>query len=262
VRRSRSVSAAVVISLAVAGLAPAAASADDLAPVGTCPGADLPTSSIGEQVSGMLCLVNYARGQHGLNALATSPVLNQSAGLKADDEVACNDFSHTPCGKPVSDPFERAGYVQDGYEWKIGENLAKATAPLGAPRNVMDSWLNSPEHRENILSPDWTEQGLALQTPGSFLGLTGSAIWVSHFGERHQVPPETAPAAAGGAGGGATTPAKAGKAKKPARCARLVEAGGRAAGVGLASKARSCKTQQKTSKKKSKKRKRKRRGQR
>jgi hypothetical protein len=148
----------------------------------------------------MLCLINYARGQHGLAALSTSDVLMRSASLKADDEVACNQFTHTPCGKSVQEPFQRAGYADDSYDWQVGENLADAQAPLGAARNVMSSWLQSQEHRDNILSPNWKEQGIALQEPGSFLGLTGSEIWVSHFGERHPKPPPAA--AAGGSGGG------------------------------------------------------------
>lgn len=242
--RSRSVPAAIALSFAIVGVMPAASRADDLAPIGACAGADLPTSSVPDQVSGMLCLINYARSQHALSTLATSDILNRSAGLKADDEIACNDFSHTPCGKPVSDPFERAGYVDAGFEWKIGENLAKATAPLGAARNVMDSWLHSSEHRDNLLSPDWTEQGLALLQPGSFLGLTGSAVWVSHYGERHPLAaPATPPAATQGAGGGAAHAAKPKHKRKP-RCTTS-RSGGRAAGVGIPSRTRPCKKAQK-----------------
>jgi uncharacterized protein YkwD len=245
VTRSRSVPAAIAITIAIVGVMPAAAGADELAPVGTCPGADLPTSSVPEQISGMLCLINYARSQHALGALATSELLTRSAGLKANDEVSCNDFSHTPCGKPVSDPFERAGYVDAGYEWKIGENLAKATAPLGAARTVMDSWLRSPEHRDNVLSADWTEQGLALLQPDSFLGLTGSAVWVSHFGERHpRAPAAPPPAPASGRAGsavGARQQAKPAKTKR-GRCTTS-RSGGRAAGVGIPSRARPCKAQ-------------------
>jgi uncharacterized protein YkwD len=222
--------AVALAALAVAAGGPAPARADDLAPVGTCPGADLPTSSPGEQVNGMLCMINYARTQHGLPSVSTSDLLTRSAGLKAQDEISCNDFTHTPCGRPVNDPFERAGYIQDGYEWKVGENLAKATAPLGAPRQVMDSWLKSPEHRDNILSGDWKEQGIALLMPDSYLGATGSAIWVSHFGERHAVSPPPTPASASGSRKTATKKSKR-RAKRP-RC-RTSRSGGRAAGVGV-----------------------------
>src|SRR4051794_17070363 len=185
----RTVPVAFVLGMVLLGLAPRVGRADDLAPVGTCPGADAAVSPVPDQMSGMLCLINYARSQHGLGSVTTSDILNRSAGLKANDEVSCNDFSHTPCGKPVEDPFVRAGYIDANYEWKVGENLAKQAPPLSAPRDVMQAWLNSTEHRENILSPDWTEQGVALLQPGSYLGLTGSAVWVSHFGERHLLTP-------------------------------------------------------------------------
>jgi len=233
---------AFVLSVALLGIAPRVGRADDLAPVGTCPGADVTVSPPDEQINGMLCLINYARGQHQLNTLTRSDVLNRSAALKADDEVACNDFSHTPCGKPVEDPFQRAGYIDAHYEWKVGENLAKQAPPLSAPRDVMQAWLNSTEHRENILSPDWREQGVKLLQPGSYLGLTGSAVWVSHFGERHQL----AQADQGGPAGGGDQTAAAGtsgtkkhKAPKRARC-RTSRSGARASGVGLPSRKRPC----------------------
>jgi uncharacterized protein YkwD len=229
---------AFVLSVVLLGMTPSPGWADDLAPVGTCPGADVTVSPPADQMSGMLCLINYARGQHGLNTLSTSDVLNRSAASKADDEVACNDFSHTPCGKPVEEPFQRAGYIDASYEWKVGENLAKQAPPLSAPRDVMQAWLNSTEHRDNILSPDWTEQGVALLQPGSYLGVTGSAVWVSHFGERH---PLTAAEQGGGAGGDQT--ASAGTSKRPsskrATC-RTSRSGARASGVGLPSRTRPC----------------------
>jgi uncharacterized protein YkwD len=184
--------AAAILAAAAVTAAPTPAAADDLAPIGTCSGADVPTASVADQQGGMLCLINYARAQHGLAALSTSDVLMRSAALKAGDEIACNEFTHTPCGKPVTDPFQRAGYVDDAFAWQVGENLANAQAPLGAPRNVMDGWLHSQAHHDNLLSPAWKEQGIALDLPpGSYLGLTGSAIWVSHFGERHPKPAPT-----------------------------------------------------------------------
>jgi uncharacterized protein YkwD len=236
----RMVPVAFALSVVLLGVAPRVGRADDLAPIGTCPGADATVSSPADQMSGMLCLINYARGQHALNALSTSDVLIRSAGFKANDEVACNDFSHTPCGKPVEEPFQRAGYIDASYEWKVGENLAKQAPPLSAPRDVMQAWLNSTEHRDNILSPDWTEQGVALLQPGSYLGLAGSAVWVSHFGERHLL----SPADQGGGGGDQTASAGTNGAPKRrpstrASC-RTSRSGARASGVGLPSRKRPC----------------------
>jgi len=234
---------AFALSVVFLGTTPRAGRADDLAPVGTCPGADVTVSSPADQMNGMLCLINYARGQHGLNALTTSDVLNRSAALKANDEVACNDFSHTPCGKPVEDPFQRAGYIDANYEWKVGENLAKQAPPQSAPRDVMQAWLNSTEHRENILSPDWTEQGVALLQPGSYLAVTGSAVWVSHFGERHLL--TQGDQGAGAAGGVGDQPSAVGtKSTKQKstrrRSCRTSRSGARASGAGMPSRKRPC----------------------
>jgi uncharacterized protein YkwD len=205
VRGTRALTVMLAVAVALAIIAPVAR-ADDLAPVGTCAGADLPTGSVADQQNGMLCLINYARGQHSLAALSTADLLMRSAGIKAGDEVSCNDFSHTPCGRPVTDPFQRAGYIDDTYEWQIGENLATATAPVGSPRTVMDAWLHSQEHRDNLLTPGWKEQGIALVLPSSFLGATGSSVWVSHFGERHQRPSPASGSSGSAPGTGAAAP--------------------------------------------------------
>ena len=52
----------------------------------------------------------------------------------------------------------------------------------GAPRPALDRWLNSPHHRENLLNPAWTEQGVALQVAKRFSYGADYAVWASEFG--------------------------------------------------------------------------------
>lgn len=189
---------AAVAAACVAGGATTAASAETtgeaagvydvyLAPPGACPEADLPGAAIADQVNEMLCLINYARSKKGVPTVATSPLLASSTRIKADDIVRCDDFSHTACGHSVTYPFERAGYIAPGYDWGVGENLAWGTGTYGTPRGAMRGWLYSDPHRENIFTPSWREQGVALQRPQTFQGYTDNSVWVSHFGWRRPI---------------------------------------------------------------------------
>jgi uncharacterized protein YkwD len=51
-------------------------------------------------------------------------------------------------------------------------------------RVALDRWLNSPHHRENLLSASWTEQGIALLDAKAFSYGKDAAVWVSEFGQR------------------------------------------------------------------------------
>lgn len=154
-----------------------------LAPASACPGNDAPTLLASEQVSAMLCLIDYARAQNGLPALERPSLLATSASSKADDIVNCDDFSHSACGKPMAAPFEQAGYTADPSA-EVGENVAYGEDLLGSPRSIMRAWLESDGHRTNLLDERWREQGVASRKPPALLGLTANTVWVSHFGRR------------------------------------------------------------------------------
>ena len=83
--------------------------------------------------------------------------------------MRCADFSHTPCGKPFRATFDAAGY-RGPVSTSFGENIAWGAGDTGSPRAVVSSWLNSPDHRENLFSRDWAEQGVAVLPVSAFLG--------------------------------------------------------------------------------------------
>jgi uncharacterized protein YkwD len=156
-----------------------------LAPEGRCgAGASAPEAPQVKQERAMRCLINFARTQKGLHPLKPSKTLAASAAWKAKRIVKCDDFSHTACGDSMRKPFDAVGYTKSG-SWSIGENLVwnSNTASYDA-RAMMRLWLNSTGHRENILSPTWTEQGLALRDHANFQKGASAEIWVSHFGAR------------------------------------------------------------------------------
>lgn len=105
--------------------------------------------------STLVDLANSDRTQNGLAALTVSPLLQEAAQLKANDEAAKSYFAHvSPTGQ---DPWY--WFAQAGYDFTYaGENLAVYFSDSNA---VNTAWMNSPEHRANILSDNFTEIGIA-----------------------------------------------------------------------------------------------------
>jgi uncharacterized protein YkwD len=125
---------------------------------------------------GVISYTNQQRAGYGLPALKESPNLDASAAVKARDMFANQYFEHTsPSGIGVKDLAENAG-----YEFIIiGENLAMGN--FESDQALVDAWMNSPGHRENILNPNYTDIGVWVEK-GTFEGKT-TWMAVQHFGE-------------------------------------------------------------------------------
>jgi Cysteine-rich secretory protein family len=64
----------------------------------------------------------------------------------------------------------------------LGENLAWGTGALATPGSIMQAWMNSPGHRENVLNPDYREVGVGVVAgnPAAADGL--GATYATEFG--------------------------------------------------------------------------------
>jgi len=116
--------------------------------------ATLGTMSALEQA--VVDLTNQARQQNGLPALQVSSQLVSAAQIHTGDMARLNQMAHTLPGVAQPDLRSRAAAVGYNYSW-IGENIA-----FGYPDapSVVTGWMNSPDHRENILNPNFTEIGV------------------------------------------------------------------------------------------------------
>ena len=79
---------------------------------------------------------------------------------------------------------ERA--ISDGTQsWTVGENIAWGSERRGAPRTITRMWMNSPEHRANILSSSFREVGIGAPygAPVSGMGAP-AATYATDFGAR------------------------------------------------------------------------------
>ena len=104
----------------------------------------------------ILHLVNVDRASHGLRPLQGNSVLDLAAYAKAQDMVSKNYFAHvSPEGVNPWHWFKALGY---NYSY-AGENLAEG---FSDPKDLESSWMASPTHRANILSPFYSEVGLAV----------------------------------------------------------------------------------------------------
>jgi uncharacterized protein YkwD len=124
--------------------------------------------------------VNEARRQKKLPPLTLDPLLNLAAQKHAQDMLARSFFAHeSPSGTTV-----RERSKAQGYEWRtIGENIAEGQTTVD---EVMRTWMDSPGHRKNILSPNFTELGvgLVIGQPAGQAGRAGAhrVLWVQNFG--------------------------------------------------------------------------------
>ncbi len=106
----------------------------------------------------LLTLLNQERKQNGLASLSLSPQLTSAAQNKANDMIAKDYWAHNSTdGETPWDFIKAAGY---NYFY-AGENLARGynTSP-----DVTNAWMASPDHRANMLSPNYTDVGFAVVT--------------------------------------------------------------------------------------------------
>lgn len=154
-----------------------------LAPAGVCgPAADLLSLDLSTARQSMLCLTNYARIHSGLKRLVANAMLDQAGEAKLDADVSCGEFSHTPCNRRFEALFE--DYLSGARGYALGENIAFGTGSFGTPRQTMNGWLHSSEHRQNILNPAFHELGIGYLAGQAFQGVTGATLWSQEFGAR------------------------------------------------------------------------------
>ena len=126
----------------------------------------------------VLDLVNAERARTGLPALRLSPQLTASAEAYALTMAEGSFVAHVgPDGSTLVTRNEAAGYANWTF---LEENLA---AGFATPEAVVAAWMNSPSHREALLSPRVYETGVG------YVYRAGSAhghYWAQEFGARNE----------------------------------------------------------------------------
>ncbi|MGX1488595.1 sigma-70 family RNA polymerase sigma factor [Streptomyces tendae] len=127
-----------------------------------------PSGTVGQVVA----LVNKERAAAGCGPLAEDSLLDKSAQAHSADMAARDFFDHTnPDG---ADPGQRI--TAAGYRWSTyGENIAMGQQ---TPEAVMESWMNSPGHRANILNCSFKDIGVGVHEG------PGGPWWTQNFGAK------------------------------------------------------------------------------
>jgi uncharacterized protein YkwD len=117
--------------------------------------------------STLLAQVNGVRRSHGLRALTISRGLTAAAGYHSHQMVQHGFFEHESRGGGAFWKRIERFYASGGFRaWEVGENLAYGSPDL-SPAATLRMWMNSPGHRENVLSRRWREIGLGVVHVGS-----------------------------------------------------------------------------------------------
>ena len=151
-----------------------------------CPGADSdPSTDLARAEKATVCLVNAERAAHGLQAVWPNQTLRRASEAHALDMVTRLFFGHiAPGGGMLVQRLLDVGYMLTGERWLAGETLAWGETWRGRPREIVRSWMASPTHRAVILTPEFSEVGVAvvkgLPVKSVFQGVT----YTSEFGWR------------------------------------------------------------------------------
>ena len=133
------------------------------------------------QERAMRCMTNYARRHADRRRLEDSAKLDTSAEMKSRDIVRCDNFSHYACGRGFTYWMKRVGYLRVAC-WRAAENIAWGGGSYGSVRSIFSAWMNSPPHRDNILSRSYGSFGVGFDV-GGLDGYRNAHVWVQHFGD-------------------------------------------------------------------------------
>lgn len=127
------------------------------------PAAEVPVSYSGpgsgrRAVEEMVDLVNAYRRSKGCPALVWMQTVANAAQGHADDMARRDYFSHTsPEGHGPTDRLRTHGVSYRA----MGENIAQHP---GGPPDVLNGWLASPAHRQNLERCSYTHHGIGLRS--------------------------------------------------------------------------------------------------
>jgi len=119
----------------------------------------------------VVCLVNEQRTSRNLPPLHASRLLDRSAQDWTNAMVTSDVFSH---GTNFAARISAAGYV-----WRAaGENIATG---FQTPRSVVNGWMASTGHCQNILNPTYSNVGTGISSHPVKGWASGAGTWTQDF---------------------------------------------------------------------------------
>jgi hypothetical protein len=134
--------------------------------------------------SRLVQLVNQARQQHGLGSMSVASGTSQVAASWTAHLDAAQSLSHNP---DLRHQLEAHGSA----DWtSYGENVGQG--PAGDPDALFKAYMNSPEHRANILNTAYRFTGVAVVLDGDTAWNTFDFVDTFHAQKPVSAPPARA----------------------------------------------------------------------
>jgi uncharacterized protein YkwD len=125
-------------------------------------------------IAQVITLTNRERSKDGLTALVQNANLSKAAAYLASDLAERQELEHMDRrGRRLVERVEADGYTT----WtSVAENIAYGQETAA---RVVDAWMKSPGHRENLMGRSYSEIGVGLA-----FAKNGTPYWVQIFGSR------------------------------------------------------------------------------
>jgi uncharacterized protein YkwD len=120
----------------------------------------------------LLGAINATRAAHGVQPLRADLTLTRAARHQSQLLLARDVLDHGDFAARLRS-FGATGRL-------LGENLAWASAGAARARAIVQMWMLSPPHRENLLRPGFRRVGLGAAT-GEFAGNDGATVVTADF---------------------------------------------------------------------------------
>lgn len=132
--------------------------------------------------------LNEVRATQGLEPLRSSPSLRSAARGHSRSMLDDGFFSHDSADGTAFSERIRRYYTNRGWRtWSVGEALLASQGIDIDAAGIVKAWLQSPPHREIILSPTFREAGIgALYAPTAPKAFSGAetVVVTADFGLR------------------------------------------------------------------------------
>lgn len=118
--------------------------------------------SKGEAREAVFCLLNRERSARGIRRLERDKKLQRASQRHTNYMQSHGCFSHQCQGEPsLTQRLQNVGWLTGGLSrWAYGENIVVGAGDSGTPRSIVNAWMQSAGHRDNILNRTFDEAGV------------------------------------------------------------------------------------------------------
>ena len=146
-----------------------------------------PAATLSQLDSSVLVDINAFRAQHGLATLRLNTQLTVAARAHSQQMAQDGYFAHESADGSAFWKRLQNFYASSPWRyWSVGENLLWSSPDIDGA-HALRLWLASPEHRKNLMNPNWREIGVsaihAAQARGVYHGLDVTIV-TTDFGVR------------------------------------------------------------------------------